>query len=98
MKTLKFCIRALKLWAKRRGGLPPFMLAAAPFMAATLTFLPASAVYKNVLGFLGGISLEIMAARVGQLCTRPLLSYALPTRSPVLTWLMLYRVQRDVRY
>jgi poly(A) polymerase len=42
METLKYCIRALKLWAKRRG------------------------VYKNVLGFLGGISIEIMAARIGQ--------------------------------
>jgi len=43
MDTLKYCIRALKLWAKRRG------------------------VYKNVLGFLGGISIEIMAARIGQM-------------------------------
>ena len=41
-QTLKYAIRALKLWAKRRG------------------------VYKNVLGFLGGIAIEIMAARVAQ--------------------------------
>jgi poly(A) polymerase len=48
MDTLKFCIRALKLWAKRRG------------------------VYKNVLGFLGGISIEIMAARIGQMYPKAL--------------------------
>jgi len=48
MDTLKYCIRALKLWAKRRG------------------------VYKNVLGFLGGISIEIMAARIGQLYPKAL--------------------------
>ena len=48
METLKYCIRALKLWAKRRG------------------------VYKNVLGFLGGISIEIMAARIGQLYPKAL--------------------------
>jgi poly(A) polymerase len=48
METLKYCIRALKLWAKRRG------------------------VYKNVLGFLGGISIEIMAARIGQMYPKAL--------------------------
>ena len=48
MDTLKYCIRALKLWAKRRG------------------------VYKNVLGFLGGISIEIMAARIGQMYPKAL--------------------------
>jgi poly(A) polymerase len=47
-QTLKYAIRALKLWAKRRG------------------------VYKNVLGFLGGIAIEIMAARVAQLYPRAL--------------------------
>jgi poly(A) polymerase len=48
METLKYCIRALKLWAKRR------------------------CVYKNVLGFLGGISIEILAARIGQLFPKAL--------------------------
>ena len=43
MDAFKYCIRALKLWAKRRG------------------------VYNHELGFLGGISIEIMAARIGQM-------------------------------
>jgi len=32
--------------------------------------LTAKQVYKNVLGFLGGISIEILAARIGQVLHR----------------------------
>ena len=48
METLKYCIRALTLWAKRRG------------------------VYKNVLGFLGGVSIQIMTVRIVQLYPKAL--------------------------
>ncbi|EKX37654.1 hypothetical protein GUITHDRAFT_41551, partial [Guillardia theta CCMP2712] len=49
--SFKYCIQALKFWAKKRG------------------------VYNNGLGFLGSISLEIMAARICQLYPK-----ALPSR------------------